>query len=199
MNFGKRIGLAVGAVALGMFVSASAVAQVTPRLVTAGGVATSTKIVPGGTASIDARLDVVTLNGANPGATGLVATSPVLTQSAPASNGWFSITGRSFVGSPFYDPTFAIPDATALNPPSNLLDPQNNDQLGESTPLFAPTPPALNTLAVNLTLTSAAATPLATYTISIPAARPRSCRSPRTTRAMTTAWPRPTRSSSARR
>ena len=174
MTFGKRLCLTLGAVALGALISASAVAQVTTRLVAAGTAVTSTKIVPGGTAPIDVQIDVVTLNGPTAGATGLIGTSFGLSQSTPPANGFFSITGRSFVGSPFNDTTSGAPDANVLTPPANLLDPSNgvpagvNDvNLGRSTiGLVAalPAPPATY-LAVNLTLTAAAGTPLGVYTV----------------------------------
>ena len=173
MTFGKRFLQALAAVALGVVVSAPAIGQVNTRVVTAGGAATTASIVPGGTVSIDVRLDVVGLGVGcfggvcNPGATGLIGTAFRVEQPAPAANGFFSITGRSFVGSPFTDTTSGTPDATVLNPPSNLLDPANNDNVGRSTVGLAPVvPPTNNTLAVNLTLTASAATPPGTYTIS---------------------------------
>ena len=171
MTFGKRFLQALGVVALGALVCAPAFGQVNTRVVTAGAATTSTKIIPGGTASIDVRLDPVALGvgcfgACNPGATGLIGTAFRISQTAPPANGFFSITGRSFVGSPFNDTTSGTSDAVVLVPPSNLLDPSNNDNLGRSTIGLAPVvPPTLNTLAVNLTLTSSVATPLGTYTI----------------------------------
>lgn len=157
MTFGKRFCEAVGVVALGALVSTSAIAQVTTRLVTAGGAATSTKIIPGGTASIDVRVDAP--------ATPTIGTAFRLSQTAPAANGFFSITARSFVGSPYNDAASGTADAVVLAPASALLDPDNNDNLGRSTVGLVATPGANNILAANLTLTASGATPLGTYTI----------------------------------
>jgi hypothetical protein len=161
MTFCKQFWQALGVVALGALVSTTAIGQVTTRTVTAGGAATSTKIHPGDMASIDIRLDVGTLAA---GGTGIVGTVFELSQITPATSGFFSITGRSFVGSPFDNAASGTPDSTVLNPPSNLLDPTNDDNLGRSTTGLAPTPPAANTLAANLTLTASATTPLGVYT-----------------------------------
>ncbi len=172
MTFGKQLWQALGAVALGVVVSTSAIGQVVTRLVVAGGSATTATIAPGGTVSIDVRLDVGTLGvgcfGGPPcaaGATGLTGTAFRLSQTLPAANGFFSITGRSFAGSPFNDTSSGTPDTTVLAAPSNLLDPDNNDNLGRTTVGLVATPPAANTLAVNLTLTASASTPPGTYTI----------------------------------
>src|SRR5450755_1373945 len=161
MTFCKQFWQTLGVVALGALVSATAMGQVTTRNVTAGGAATSTKIVPGGSASIDVRLDVGTLLTTG---TGLVGTVFTLSQVTPGTSGFFSITGRSFVGSPFNNAASGTPDSTVLFPPSNLLDPTNDDNLGRSTTGLTPTPPAANTLAANLTLTASATTPLGVYT-----------------------------------
>jgi uncharacterized repeat protein (TIGR01451 family) len=170
MTFGKQLWQTLGAVALGALVSTSAIGQVVTRVVTAGGSATSANVAPGGTVSIDVRIDVGTLTGCSstpctPGATGLIGTAFRLVQDTPPASSVLSITGRSFVGSPFNDTASGTPDATVLNPPSNLLDPDNNDNLGRTdTPLVA-VPPAANTLAANLTLTVNPATPPGVYTI----------------------------------
>src|ERR1022692_3107352 len=169
MTFCKQFWQALGVVVLGALVSTTAIGQVTTRTVTAGGAATSTKIVPGGTASIDIRLDVTSVGvgcegGCMGSPTGLVGTVFELSQVTPATSGFFSITGRSFVGSPFNNAASGTPDSTVLFPPSNLLDPTNDDNLGRSTTGLAPTPPAANTLAANLTLTASATTPLGVYT-----------------------------------
>jgi hypothetical protein len=162
MTFGKQFWRALGVVALGALISTSAIGAVVTRLVTAGGAATTATIAPGGTVSIDVRLDVGALGA---GGTGLIGTSFRLSQTAPALNGFISITGRSFVGSPFNDTASGTVDATVLTPPSNLLDPDNNDNLGRTTLSLVATPPAANTLAANLTLTASAATPPGVYTI----------------------------------
>ena len=158
MRFEKRLSQAMLAVVLGAMASAGALAQsVTTRLVVAGGSATTATIAPGGSVSIEVLLDVVTAQ--------LIGTGFTLSQTTPASNGFFSITGRSFVGSPFNDTTSGTPDATVLAAPSNLLDPTNNDNLGRQTVGLVGTPPATGMLAANLTLTASASTPLGTYTI----------------------------------
>lgn len=161
MTYTRRFRQALGLVALGVLVATNALGQVVTRLVTAGGAATTATIAPGGSVSVDVRIDVATLAA---GGTGLGGTSFRLSQTAPAVSGFFSITGRSFVGSPFIDGSIGQPDAIVLSAPSNLLDPDNNDNLGRGAPLLA-VPPAANTLAVNLTLTASESTPLATYTI----------------------------------
>jgi hypothetical protein len=150
MTFGKQFWRALGVVALGAFISTSAIGAVVTRLVTAGGAATTATIAAGGTVSIDVRLDVGALGA---GGTGLIGTAFRLSQTAPALNGFISITGRSFTGSPFNDTTSGTSDAIVLVAPSNLLDPDNNDNLGRTTIGLVATPPAANTLAANLTLT----------------------------------------------
>ncbi len=158
MTFGRKFWQSLTAVALGALISSSALAQsVTTRLVVAGGAATSTKIVPGGSASFDVRLDIVTAR--------IFGTGFRISQTAPGTSGFFSITGRSFVGSPFTDTSSGTPDATVLAPASALLDPDNNDNLGRTTVGLVGIPPASNVLAANLTLTSSATTPLGSYSI----------------------------------
>ncbi|MBS0321920.1 MAG: hypothetical protein JSR18_15350 [Proteobacteria bacterium] len=157
MKFGKHglqaaAGLMVVALASGV-----ASAQVTTRLVTAGGSATTAKILPGGSTSMDVRLDTTV---------GTVGFGLRLNQTAPGTSGYVSITARSFSGSPYSDSTFGIPDGTALAPADALLDPDNTWNLGQTTPSFTPTAAASNILAVNLTLTASAGTPLGTYKIS---------------------------------
>ena len=143
---------------LGAIISTSAVAQtVTTRLVNPGAATTSTKILPGGAASMDVRLDIA--NAA------IFGTGFRLTQISPLGSGFISITGRSFAGSPFTDSSSGTADGTVLAPASALLDPDNNDNLGRTTINLVGIPPANNVLAVNLTLTASAATPLGTYTI----------------------------------
>ena len=158
MRFDKRLFQALLVVVLGALASAGALAQsVTTRLVVAGGSATTATIAPGGSVSIDVRMDVVTaqLNG----------TGFTISQTSAAPNGFFSITGRSFVGSPFSDTSSGTSDAVVLAAPSNLLDPANDDNLGRQTVGLVGTAPVANMLAANLTLTASASTPPGTYTI----------------------------------
>lgn len=165
MIFGKQSGLTFGALIaalLGTLVSATAIGQVTTRLVTAGGAATTATIAPGGSVAIDVRIDVGKLSA---GGTGLIGAAFRLSQTAPASSGFFSITARSFAGSPFNDATSAAPDAVVLVAPNNLLNPANKDTLGRTTTGLSPTSPGANKLAANLTLTASPATPPGTYTI----------------------------------
>ncbi len=162
MTFRKQISQVLGVVALGALVATSAFGQVTTRFVTAGGAQTSTKVVPGGTVPIDVRLDVGTLPA---GDSGIIGTAFRIEQTAPATSGFFSITGRSFTGSPFNDTASGTADSVVLVAPSNLLDPDNDDDLGRSTIGLVGVPPAANILAVNLTLTASASTPFGTYHI----------------------------------
>jgi uncharacterized repeat protein (TIGR01451 family) len=163
MTFGKQFWQALGVVALGALVSTTAIGQVVTRLVNAGLATTTATIAPGGSVSIDVRLDVGTLP--TP-ATGVVGTAFTLVQDG-ATSGFFSITARSFTGSPYGDPASGTSDAIVLAPASALLDPDNNDNLGRTAPPAFPTPvpPSANQLAVNLTLTASPTTPLGTYTI----------------------------------
>lgn len=162
MTFRKQISQVLGVVALGALISTSAFGQVTTRFVTAGGAATLGKVVPGGTVPIDVRIDVGTLPS---GDTGIIGTAFRIEQTTPATSGFFSITARSFAGSPFNDAASGTPDSTVLFPPSNLLDPDNDDNIGRSTVALAPVAPAANILAVNFTLTASASTPFGTYHI----------------------------------
>ena len=150
-------------------------ATVTTRMVVPGGVATTAKIVPGGSATFEVRIDA---------STATVGVSYRLGQTSPGSGTYFSVTGRSIVGSPYNDPASGNPDndtvqvidpgppeVTGLVPgvlasPGNLLDPSNNINLGKNTvDLAAGTPAANNILATTVTLTSNGATPLGTYRI----------------------------------
>jgi len=164
MTFCARFWQALGVVALGGLIATSAIGAVTTRIVTAGGAGTTATIPPGGTVSIDIRLDVGALQTKG---TGLIGTGFELRQAAPVATGFFSITRRSFVGSPFNDASSGTPDARVLAPPSNLLKPDNKDNLGRTTVGLVATPPAANTLAATLTLTADAATPPGTYQIKI--------------------------------
>ncbi|MEO8302741.1 MAG: IPTL-CTERM sorting domain-containing protein [Betaproteobacteria bacterium] len=160
MTIGNRIGQTLMVAALGALVSGGALAQtVVTRLVVAGGSATSVKVIPGATTSMDVRLDIVNAP--------LFGTGFRLTQTAPGTSGVISITGRSFVGSPFTDTTSGIPDSTVLFAPSNLLDPDNDDNLGRTTVGLVSIAPTTqnNVLAANLTFTIDAAAALGTYTI----------------------------------
>ena len=164
MRIGNRVWQPLMVVALGALVAGGALAQsVTTRLVVAGGAATSTKIAAGSSTSIDVRLDIVTAQ--------IIGAAFRISQTSPGTSGFISITGRSFVGSPFTDTSSGTDDPTVLAPASALLNPDNDDNLGRATVWPAPpatipgVPPAANVLAANLTLTSSAATPLGTYTI----------------------------------
>jgi hypothetical protein len=153
----KRLLQASLIIALGWLALTDALAQsVTTRVVAAGGSATSAKMVPGSNVAIDIRLDVVTAQ--------LIGTDFKLSQTTPASNGFFSITGRSFTGSPFGDATSGTSDAIVLASPSNILNAANDDNLGRQTVGLVGTPAATNMLAASLTLTANASTPLGIYT-----------------------------------
>jgi hypothetical protein len=164
MTFGKRFCQVLGVVALGGLVATSAIGAVTTRIVTAGGAGTTATIAPGGMVSIDIRLDVGALLTTG---TGLIGTGFGLRQVTPSANGFFSITRRSFVGSPFNDTSSGTPDTLVLAPPSNLLKPANNDNLGRTAVGLVATRPAANTLAANLTLTASVTTPPGTYQIKV--------------------------------
>jgi len=164
MTFRKRFCQALEVVALGGLIATSAIGAVTTRIVTAGGTGTTATIAPGGSVSIDIRLDVGKLLTTG---TGLIGTSFGLRQATPISNGFFSITKRSFVGSPFNNTASGTVDALVVAPPGNLLKPDNGDNLGRTAVGLVATPPAANTLAANLTLTASATTPPGTYQIKI--------------------------------
>lgn len=148
--------LAVATLALAWF-ALPASAQVTTRLVTAGGSATTAKVVPGGSTSIDVRVDAP--------ATQTIGASFRLSQTAPGASGYVSITARSFAGSIYDDATSGTPDGTVLAAGSALLDPDNDDNLGRSTTGLVGAAAGSNLMVVNLGLTAGASTPLGTYTI----------------------------------
>jgi hypothetical protein len=164
MTFRRRFWQVLGSTALGALLATSALGAVTTRVVTAGGAGTTATIAPGGMVSIDVRLDVGTLLTTG---TGLIGTGFRFSQLTPVANGFFSITRRSFVGSPFNNASSGTADATVLAPPSNLLRPDNRDNLGRTTVSPAVVRPAANTLAVNLTLTASVTTPPGTYRINV--------------------------------
>ena len=157
MTLGKSWCKTIAALAVGALVSGSALAQVTTRLVTAAGVATSVKVIPTAAVSIDVRVDAP--------ATTTIGDTFRLSQTAGPSANVISITGRSFAGSPYSDTTFSVPDPTVLLPANALLDPDSNVNLGSNTPGFTPTAAASNILAANLTLTVGAGAALGTYTV----------------------------------
>ena len=84
------------------------------------------------------------------------------------ANGFFSITART-LGPSYPDLTFGFPDSTVLAPAAALLDPNNDFNIGSSSPfsggVFTDVPAGTNILLATLTLTASAATPLGTYTI----------------------------------
>jgi hypothetical protein len=164
MTLRNRFCRALGAITLATLVATSAIGAVTTRVVAAGGAGTTTTIAPGASVSIDIRLDVGKLLTAG---TGLIGTSFRIRQPTPASNGFFSITARSFAGSPFSDASSGTSDAKVLAPPGNALKPDNGENLGRTTVNLAASAPAVNTLAANLTLTASVKTPPGTYTINL--------------------------------
>ena len=161
MALGKRWWQGIAAMVLASMLVGQAVAQVTTRFVTAGGAATSVKILPGASTSMDVRLDTTTST---------VILAYQLTQTAPALNGFLSITGRDVVTAGNF-PVATKPNATVLAAASALLDPTNNSDLGSTTAdLAVPVPAGLNILAATLAFTAPVTTPLGTYVIdTIPA------------------------------
>ncbi len=153
----KRTNLALALLTFVAVAAATpATAQVTTRFVVPGGSATSTKITPGQSASFDVRLD---------SSVQTIGAAFTITQSAPPGSGYLSITGRDFTGGIYTDTSSGTSDSIVLNPPSNLLDPTNNDNLGRSSPGLAAVAAGTNLLIEKLTLTSTAGTPLGTYVI----------------------------------
>jgi hypothetical protein len=114
--------------------------------------------------AIDVRVDIGTLLTTGTGLTGMAFR---ISQQTPAANGFFSITKRSFVGSPFNDASSGTSDAVVLAPPGNLLGPDNKGNLGRTTLSSAVVRPPANVLAVNLTLTASPTTPPGTYRINV--------------------------------
>ncbi len=152
-----RLGSVLAVLAIVGTTATGALAQVTTRLVTAGGSATTATVVPGASTSIDVRIDAP--------ATQTIGAAFTLSQTAPGSSGYISITGRSFAGSIYDDTASGTPDGTVLAPAAALLDPDSDENLGRSTIGLAGAAAGSNLLAVNLTLTASASTPLGTYTI----------------------------------
>ena len=157
MNLGKRIGMLIGALTLGVLVSANAVAQPATRFVLPGGALTSTKILPGQSATFEMRVDSPS--------NGLVGAVLFIQQTAPATSGFLTVTGRDFTASIFNDTSSGQPDAVVFALPSALLSPANGDNLSRSTIGLVPAAMGSNLYVQSITLTSDPATPLGTYTI----------------------------------
>ncbi len=133
-----------------------AAGQVTTRLVVPGDTATTVKIVPGGVASFEVRVDAP--------ATPTVGASYRLTQSAPPLSGFLQVTGRSIAGSPYT--VVNQLDADVTSAPGRILDPANDVDLGNQVPdLAVPAPAAANILVGTITLASGVGTPLGTYRV----------------------------------
>jgi hypothetical protein len=163
-TFGKRLCARLGVFAFAALSATGSIGAVTTRLVAAGATGNTATMSPGGTVSIDIRLDIGTLL---PKGTGLTGTAFKISQLTPAGNGFFSITKRSFVGSPFNDASSGTQDAAVLAPPGNVLSPVNKENLGRTTVSSTVVRLAPNTLVVNLTLTASPATPPGIYRINI--------------------------------
>ena len=158
MRFGKRFCQAVGLVALGALVSTAAIGQVTSRFAVPGGAATSTKVTPGSSFSMDVRVDAP--------ATPTIGAAFRILQTAPATPPVvFQITARDFTGSIYNDTSSGTPDATVLALPSALLNPDNDDNLGRNTVGLAGAPTGTNLFVEKITFSVDPATPLGTYNI----------------------------------
>ena len=114
--------------------------------------------------SIDIRLDIGALQPKGKGVTGAAFK---VSQTAPSTSGFFSITKRSFAGSPFNDVSSGTADAIVLAPPGNGLSPANKENLGRTTSAPAVVGPTANVLLVNLSLTASPKTPPGTYKINV--------------------------------
>ncbi len=127
------------------------------RLVVPGGSANTAVIAPGGTVTFEVRIDAPTVS--------TIGASYRLTQTAPANNGYFSITGRSQIGSPFTDATGGVTNVAATSSPDNLLGPTNAVNLGNNAPGLSGIASGSNILVTSITLSSSSSTPVGTYRI----------------------------------
>ena len=158
MGIGKSLRGFFALVAIGALFANGALAQVTARFAVPGSAATSTKAVPGGTFTMDLRVDAP--------ATPTIGASFLLTQTAPASpTGVFQITARDFTGSVYNDTASGTPDGVVLALPSALLNPANDDNLGRNTIGFVGAPTGSNLFVETITFHVDATTPLGAYTI----------------------------------
>ena len=83
-------------------------------------------------------------------------------QVSPNGSGLFRITARDRTGAPYEDATTG--DATITTPPSSVLDPVNNHDLG-ATNTDPPTDPPGSYFIATITLLADASIPFGTYTI----------------------------------
>ncbi len=127
------------------------------RLVAPGGSANTAVIAPGGTVSFEVRIDAPTVAS--------IGASYRLTQTAPASSGYFSITGRSQIGSPFTDAAGGVTNVAATASPDNLLGPTNAVNLGNNAPGLTGVATGSNILVTTITLRCSASTPVGIYRI----------------------------------
>lgn len=148
--------LAIAGVA-GLLMAGPLAAQVTTHFDISGTPTTSTKIVQGGTVTFSVLVDAPSV--------ATIGASFRLSQTAGPGSGVFSITGRSFAGSIYNDTSSGTPDGTVLASPSNILNPDNNDNLGRSTIGLAGAATGTNLVVESLTLTTSGSTALGTYTI----------------------------------
>ena len=148
--------LLFASIALG---SADISAAVTPRLVVAGGSASSATIAAGATFTVEIRIDApdTSVIGA---ALRLSQTSPIAT-----TGGLFRIVGVDRTGSPFSDLQGGATNAAILAEPGSLLLPGNAINLGNNSAGMAGIAPVNNLLLATITLVSDAATPAGTYRI----------------------------------
>src|SRR5262245_29081712 len=136
---------------------AAAQSGIVTRMVVPGGSASTATIPAGGSVTFEVRIDSPTLSP--------VGTAYRLEQTTPPANGIFSITGRSFTGSPFNDAGFGVPDSTVTAAPGNNLNPENDYNLGTNTVGLTGASPANNILVTTVTLTSSGSTPIGIYRI----------------------------------
>lgn len=127
------------------------------RMVVPGGSGNTTVIAPGGTVTFEVRIDAATVSS--------IGASYRLTQTAPATSGYFSITGRNQIGSPFTDASGGVTNVAATSSPDNMLGPTNAVNLGNNAPGLTGVASGSNILVTSITLSSSPSTPVGTYRI----------------------------------
>ena len=127
------------------------------RMVTPAGGANMTMVTPGGAATFEVRIDSPTVSP--------IGAAYRLSQTAPPSSGYLSISGRSETGSVFNDPQGGAPDAVVTSSPGNVLGPDNSVNVGNNSAGLIGTSPGNDILVSTVTLRTSPATPPGTYRI----------------------------------
>ncbi|MEO7158664.1 MAG: hypothetical protein ABI039_13930 [Vicinamibacterales bacterium] len=150
-------GAVAGLLTLTMPASVFGTPLIVTRMVTPAGSANTATVTPGGAATFEVRIDSPTVSP--------IGAAYRLTQTAPLSTGYLSISGRTEAGSLFNDPQGGESDASVTSSPGNLLGPDNSVNVGNNSAGLVGVSPANDILVTTATVHTSLATPPGTYRI----------------------------------